>query len=315
MTISDLIHPVWIAKYNLAGRQGQIITLPARELLTHKRFDLFAKLWYIRHRKDRPALAKRVYCESLRSIVPHGKEWGKEKEKNSFSTHIKVFDKLIDSFSQSGFDPSVSLVPVGEDNILIDGAHRTAALSYFGKEVTICKFDSVKGDLYGYAYFRERDISALVESIIAREMIDWLPGLKIILVRPEAYNESPDLTHIAYFREIKTDAKSRVRFYIVTKDCHLPQAPGRRVIEDAESVKSLADQLLLPRWFDSPMAPLRRAPQRIIGDIRFYFHRFIRDWNDRQYKLKCRLLESDSKTVAFLHKLYNYLRHYGKQNM
>ena len=84
MTISDLIHPVWIAKYNLAGRQGQIITLPARELLTHKRFDLFAKLWYIRHRKDRPALAKRVYCESLRSIVPHGKEWGKELVFNAY---------------------------------------------------------------------------------------------------------------------------------------------------------------------------------------------------------------------------------------
>ena len=111
------------------------------------------------------------------------------------------------------------------------------------------------------------------------------------------------------------EGSSKEITFIVTKDCHLPQAPGRRVIEDAESVKSLADQLLLPRWFDSPMAPLRRAPQRLIGDIRFCFHRFIRDWNDRQYKLKCRLLESDSKTVAFLHKLYNYLRHYGKQNM
>ena len=314
MNIYERIHPVWIAKHHLKDHQGKVITLPARELLTHNRFDVFAKLWYIRHRNDKPTLAKRVYLESLRSLVPHGKEWGKEKEKNSFSSHIKDYDKLIDSISQGGYDDSVSLVPVGEDNILLDGAHRTAALAYYGKDVTICKFDTVKGDLYGYSYFRERGISALVERIIAREMIDWLPGLKIILVKPEAFMETPDPAHIAYSLEIKKGSRSPVRFYIVTGDCHLPQVPGRMVIEDAESVKSFSDRLLLPRWFDSSMAPLLRTPQRIIGDIRFCFNRFLRELYDRHYKLKCRLLESDNKTVVFLHKLYNDLRNYGKRS-
>ena len=77
----DLIQPHWVEKYHLRDHEYEVFSLPAAELLTPLRFDLFAKLYYIRNRKVRPRLARRVYYESLRALVPLGKEWGQEEEK------------------------------------------------------------------------------------------------------------------------------------------------------------------------------------------------------------------------------------------
>ena len=172
MTLDKLIHPVWIKMYGLDQLEGEVISLPARQLLTPKRFDLFAKLFYIRHRKDRPCLARRVYLESLRSIIPSGKEFGKEEEKNSFKVHISVFDKLIDSFQSGDFDSSVSLVPVSGD-FIIDGAHRVAALAFWGKDVTVCKFVCEPQVIFDYSYFLERWMSTHVADLVAKESLNW----------------------------------------------------------------------------------------------------------------------------------------------
>lgn len=180
--VFDLIHSSWIEKYDLRNHEYEIISLPATELLSCGRFDLFAKLFYIRNRGTRPSLAKRVYLESLHVLVPFGKEWGKEEEKSSFAIHVRAFNDLINEFRSGDFNPSVSVVPIGKDKVLLDGAHRVATLAYYGKDVTVCSFSAVEGLVFPHPSFLESGrITGYVMDLIALEGIRWLKGMDILI--------------------------------------------------------------------------------------------------------------------------------------
>ena len=208
--LDKLIHPVWIKMYGLDRLEGEIISLPARKLLNQGRFDLFAKLFYIRHRHDKSRLARRVYFESLRSIIPSGKEFGKEKEKNSFKIHVEVFDKLIDSFKVTDFDPSESLVPVARDCI-IDGAHRIAALAFWGKDVIVCKFDCRPRIIFGYSFFLGRWMSTYAADLVVRESLNWLQGVSAICVMPGGNANAINPNDALYSRSLKLSRHSLSR--------------------------------------------------------------------------------------------------------
>lgn len=180
--VFDLIHSSWIEKYDLRNHEYEIISLPATELLSCGRFDLFAKLFYIRNRGTRPSLAKRVYLESLHVMVPFGKEWGKEEEKSSFAIHVRAFNDLINEFRSGDFNPSVSVVPIGKDKVLLDGAHRVATLAYYGKDVTVCSFSAVEGLVFPHPFFLDSGrITEYVMDLIALEGTKWLKGMDILI--------------------------------------------------------------------------------------------------------------------------------------
>ena len=207
----DRIHPHWVEEYHLRDQAYERLSLPASRLLSPARFDLFAKLFYIRNRKRRPRLALRVYLESLRALVPFGKEWGAEKEKGSFAAHIKAFNRLIDSFSAKGFDPGMSLIPVGKDDILLDGAHRTAILSYSGKDAAICRFSSVPGMPFPYTYFLQRGMSCHAADLAALEGMRWLDGLRVLILWPEAGSAQADGITSFYRRDYSLSDKDLAR--------------------------------------------------------------------------------------------------------
>ncbi|MBR1927572.1 MAG: hypothetical protein IJ840_07500 [Bacteroidales bacterium] len=208
----DLIHPRWVERYHLRGRESEVISLGAAELLSARRFDLFAKLFYVRNRKTRPLLARRVYYENLRVLVPSGKEWGKEKEKSSFAVHFKVFDSLIGSFGSGDFDPSVSIVPVGKDHVLMDGAHRVSTLAFYGKDVTVCSFPEVPSDEFPYSFFLENGMSRRSADLSALEGVRFVEGMCVLKVLPGG--EEPDLDgcEVFYRRDLRLGRSGQVKF-------------------------------------------------------------------------------------------------------
>ena len=64
--------------YNLNNQSYQIETVKARTLLSPYRFDLYAKLYYIKHRKERPEKALEVYNQHIKTFNPDWKEPGRE---------------------------------------------------------------------------------------------------------------------------------------------------------------------------------------------------------------------------------------------
>lgn len=175
----NLLQPHTVALYRLKMQLGVVETLPARELLSPARFDLFAKLYYLRHREKQPDLAKRVYIEHIRCFNPDGKEPGRD-DKTGFDDFLDAFSCLFDEIREHGFNPKKSLIPVGSNGVILDGAHRVAILAFLDLPATICRFDDVvsKGP-FDYQYFIKRGLSLDFADIIAFEATHWLRNLQI----------------------------------------------------------------------------------------------------------------------------------------
>ncbi len=203
----SLIHPVWIKKHGLDKLHGEVKKVPAAILMHPCRFDLFAKYYYIRCRKTSPLKAKRVYLESLRCLVPFGKEYGKEEEKSSFAKHFEVFDGLIDTFASEEFDPSFSLVPVGADNVILDGAHRVATLSFYKKNIWVCEFSYAIGDCFDYDYFISHWMSEYVADLTAFEGMCFLKGMAVLCVWRNNYEIIPEMGRVFYQRSFTVNQK------------------------------------------------------------------------------------------------------------
>lgn len=174
--------------YNLSSKKYQIKTVKARTLLTSNRFDLFAKLYYIANRIENYDKAIKVYKEHIKTFNPDLKEPGRT-DKNTVEDFIKVFDNLISEFNETEFNDDISIIPVDSKGVILDGAHRVAALTYYDKYATIVQFEDViaKCD-FNYSYFKNRGLNWKFLDIIAHEMIKWLPNLLVACVWPRVNN-------------------------------------------------------------------------------------------------------------------------------
>lgn len=126
-------------------------------LLTTERIDLGAKLIYIEsfiENKDMD-IADSIYKRhieafSLGEYIEPG-----DSNKESYEDFVSAFNQLIYSFQCCGFNDKESLIPVGDNNVILDGAHRTACAIYFNTKVTIIRFKGIKV-LFDYHFFSDR---------------------------------------------------------------------------------------------------------------------------------------------------------------
>ena len=183
--ILEKLQPHTIKIYNLADKKFQLKVVKARSLLTPKRFDLFAKLYYITYRNE---YAIKVYKEHIKTFNPDLKEPGRT-DKNSSEDFIKAFDILISEFNNTEFNDNISIIPVDSNGVILDGAHRVAALAYYDKDVTIVQFENVVTKCnFNYSYFKIRGLNWEILDVIAHEMIKWLPNLFVACVWPRVNN-------------------------------------------------------------------------------------------------------------------------------
>lgn len=177
MTVLERIQPHTVEIYNLNEQNVSGGGMDARRLLHPSRFDLFAKLFYIRNRTENRALAERVYKEHIKAFNPDLTEPG-NAAKSGYDAFLSVFDEMIDTFRDEEFDSARSLVPVTEDNIPLDGAHRVAALAYYGRNVgtAVCFGCRPKAD-FDYLYFKGRGLAWDTMDLIANEMTGYIPNL------------------------------------------------------------------------------------------------------------------------------------------
>jgi hypothetical protein len=187
--------------YSLEEKKHEKVVIQARELLSTKRFDLFAKLAYIRYRKENPELGIRIYKEHIKAFNPNLKEPGRE-DKNNFNDFINTYNSLIDCFEKEDFDENTSLIPVSGDNIILDGSHRVASLIYFNKNVSILKFNDVFPNCHhDYLYFFKRGVSKFVMDRIAFEAANHFKDLYIACLWPKLGNRKDRKFAIDYFNQ------------------------------------------------------------------------------------------------------------------
>lgn len=189
-TIIQRLQPHTVSIYHLTDDIVEEQTVDARSLLIPSRYDLFAKLYYIKYRKENPTEAERIYKEHIRTFNPDLKEPGRE-DKSGMDDFVTSFNQLIDQFDTQDFDLDVSLVPVSEDDVILDGAHRIAALAFFDKKVGVarCKGVKPKAD-FDYLYFKNRGLSWRTMDVIANEMMHWVPNMYVACLWPKMRNKA-----------------------------------------------------------------------------------------------------------------------------
>lgn len=203
-----------VSIYHLTDDYLEEKLVDARSLLVSSRFDLYAKLYYIGMRKENQAEAERVYNEHIKVFNPDLKEPGRD-DKNGYDDFVHSFNLLIDEFESQEFDSSVSLVPVTEEGVILDGAHRVAALAYYDKKVGIALCKGVKQKAnFNYKYFRDRGLSWSTMDIVALEMVRWVPNMYVACLWPKMEDKSRARAliekhfGIVYEKKLKVNLKS-----------------------------------------------------------------------------------------------------------
>lgn len=144
--------------YNITDKtKYETKEINGQELLVSSRLDLISKLKYIemkenKYNYDFPLELYKAHLEAFSNGTYA--EPG-NKEKNSFEKYIKTFNKLIRDIGKNGIDSNISMIPVGNNMAIMDGAHRTAISIFYNKQIPIIKFKDkeVKYDAY---FFKER---------------------------------------------------------------------------------------------------------------------------------------------------------------
>lgn len=212
MTLSNFVQQHTIKIYNLTEKKYQIKKVKARTLLKPERFDLFAKLFFIKYLSKDPEKAHLVYESHIKAFNPDGKEPGRD-DKNSIDIFVKTFIDLITEFEETAFDSSKSLIPVDSNGIILDGAHRVAALAFYDKDVTIIQFENVKAlARFDYAYFMSRGLQWNICNLIAIEMTHWIPSLKAACIWPKVKDKKFAIAQISNVADISFSRSINLSF-------------------------------------------------------------------------------------------------------
>ncbi|WP_423188987.1 hypothetical protein ACO1PF_10395 [Alkalibacterium sp. f15] len=131
--------------------------IKAKDLIVSERLDLIPKLKYIEFREKGYDLTfpKEIYTAHIEALTLGTYNEPGNVYKNSIKKYFDTFDFLIDDIKKNGFDEHKSVIPVGGNNAILDGAHRVAVAAYFNLEVPIIRFNNIYSS-YNVDFFKER---------------------------------------------------------------------------------------------------------------------------------------------------------------
>ncbi len=196
-TAHTLVASACISKYFLNAWKMDADTVLETELVAPKtllsvnRLDLACKLYYIdclEHGLDM-TFARELYQAHIetfsgRSFIEPGL-----KTKNSIRDYLDGFGRLIADIRTRGFDPEKSVVPVGDDGVILDGSHRTAIAIYYDIPLTVVRIPG-QTRKYDYQYFRENGLDEVCLDFMAEQFIRFSERVYTVCLWPASYDSA-----------------------------------------------------------------------------------------------------------------------------
>jgi len=186
---------------------------------------LIAKYKYVEHREAGYNLSyvKELYAAHIEAFSS-GKftEPGQEDTKNSIEKYLSAFDDLIESIATNGFDKNISVVPVGKDNVIPNGSHRTAIAAYYDIPLPIIRFD-INATPYDAKFFADRLLHTDYLDYIVTEYCKLRNNVYMAIVWPRAFTkiEASDVEKIigelcktVYKKEIRISFDGLIKLMI-----------------------------------------------------------------------------------------------------
>jgi len=180
--------------------------VPVQQLLTHTRFDLAFKLFYLYMQDKNKKLATKVYKAHIKAFSLGKFTEPGNREKNSFEKFIEVFEKIFQSIQTEGFDKSKSLIPLSKNGAIVNGAHRVASAIYLNKDVYTVQLNT-HDQIYDYRFFYQRDVPSPLLDIAANTFTMFADNVYIAFLWPigiqKEYDIEAIIPNIVYKKEIK----------------------------------------------------------------------------------------------------------------
>lgn len=160
----------------------------AIDLLSPQRFDILSKYIYIKNIKNEYSQewALKIYREHLKAFGGVSFNEGDSSGKNSFEIYLRRFNTIINSIRIEGFKNDISLIPVGEGGVAIDGAHRIAACIYYNAPINVVEFDYIE-NIYDYSYFQNHGLQTIYMDQMALEYCRLKKTTKLAVLFPISY--------------------------------------------------------------------------------------------------------------------------------
>jgi hypothetical protein len=166
--------------------------VPAQDLLVPQRLDLAVKLMYAdwTRRQIDCDFARRLYLEHLR--VFNGCVEADGSGKITAEQFCASFDALIADVTATGFRED-AVIPVSEDGVVLDGAHRVAVCLALGLPVPVVRTTLERGPVYDADYFEARGMKQPFLDAAIFAYAKWAPRTRVVLVWPTAEGRNPEL--------------------------------------------------------------------------------------------------------------------------
>ncbi len=191
--------------------------IPARALFNPDRIDLIVKLKYIEYREKGYDLTfiKELYKAHIEAFTYGSFREPGDVNKKSIDDYFRIFDDLIDNIKENGVDERISVIPIGKDNIILNGSHRAAIATYFNLTIPIIRFENLTLS-YNSEYFRKRLFNQHYLDYIMFEYCKFTEAVTILVLSSgcrkiyRTLSKSDyDNYRILYCRNIKLNKKNQ----------------------------------------------------------------------------------------------------------
>lgn len=194
MDLKSLLTEYFCDLYKL-GYEGnyKIERINARKLIVPGRIDLIAKLKYVEFREKGYDLTfiKELYTRHIEAFTLGTFTEGGNDSKDSIEKYFKTFDSLIDNIKENGLDENISVIPVGRNNEIMDGAHRTAIAAYYNLSIPIIRFENLIAN-NDTEFFRSRLLDETYLDYLVTEFCKLKDDLYVVILWPRAIGKKQE---------------------------------------------------------------------------------------------------------------------------
>ena len=151
-----------------------IYSVKAINLLSPVNYDIFIKYLYFKNIDN--DYIKKMYLKHIKIFNNYKEPDGSKKNKTDFLNSTK---KLVLDF-ENGFDSSKSIVPISNQNIIIDGSHRIALSIIKNQNVSCIKFDT-EDLLFDFRFFQKRGFSQEYLDLVGFSIIELVDNISCLV--------------------------------------------------------------------------------------------------------------------------------------
>lgn len=178
------------------------------DLLCAARFDVIVKYIYALHHDIGASTnwASEMYSQHLKAFG--GFIEGDYSGKRSLEAYKHCFANILDAIADQGFDKKKGLVPIDNNSVIIDGAHRLSACLYYKKPISCVTFNH-EANIYDYEYFLTRGFKHDFADSVALQYCKINPKTFIAVLFPVAkgndskvINLIKDVGDIFYIKDV-----------------------------------------------------------------------------------------------------------------